>query len=267
MKKIIKQFVNNILSKKGLILIKKYELDHRDFKYNEAIDELTRVFNSEVAILPKGNLKRRQLLSNLYGTQVSEALYIIYYLGLTKNVTGDICEFGCANGASSALIANEIKGHKKKLWLFDSFSGLSRPSKKDHLINDMFNLGSMKKYEGTMSYKEEEVIKRLKETRIAKGKYKIIKGFIEDSILGSILPKKISFSFIDFDLYAPIKVALEYNHQHLTKNGIIIVDDYDFFSSGVKQAVKEFLNQYKMYYELILPKEFAGHFCILKRVK
>lgn len=263
----IKKILNMLLQKRGLALIKKYELDHRDFKYSEAINELTLVFNKYIDHLPIGNSRRSYLLSKLYGTQLSEALYIIYYLNKSKKIEGDVCEFGCANGATSALIANELRHSTKKLWLFDSFEGLSLPSEKDKLINDMFNLKKMNNYKGTMSYQKNEVISRLRDTKISEKRYKIIKGFIEKSINSNKLPNKISFSFIDFDLYEPIKIALDYNNKHLLKGGYIIVDDYEYFSSGVKQAVGEFLSENKYKYKLLLPEKFAGHFCILKKIK
>ena len=75
---------------------------------------------------------------------------------------GDVCEFCVAQGETSALIANEISGCLEKiLHLFDSFEGLPKPSDKDKLKDDIFALGNIDKYAGTMKCPEAMVLSRL----------------------------------------------------------------------------------------------------------
>src|SRR5450755_2563393 len=81
--------------------------------------------------VPEG---RSELLAKLLGTQLSEAVYIINCLHRSLKLPGDVCEFGIAQGATSALLANEIRDTDKLLWLFDSFEGLPTPTEKDSLI-------------------------------------------------------------------------------------------------------------------------------------
>jgi O-methyltransferase len=211
------------------------------------------------------NTKRKYFLSRLYGTQIGEAMHILHYLHVAMKQKGEVCEFGCANGATSALLANEIKDTRKDLWLYDSFQGLSKPTKEDELKDDIFGLKFMDKYEGTMSYAITEVASRLKEVKIPKRRVTIIPGFINGSI--EKLPKKICFAYIDFDLYAPIIATLMSINGRIPRGGFIIVDDYGFFSTGVKTAVQEFLKANRAQYKLHLPKKFAGHFCILEKIK
>jgi O-methyltransferase len=66
---------------------------------------------------------------------------LIEYLHQSLPVEGDVCEFGVAQGAISAVLAHEIKNTNKNIWLFDSFEGLPEPSEKDILINDLFHFG------------------------------------------------------------------------------------------------------------------------------
>lgn len=265
MKKVATQSVYAVLHRYGKTIINSYELTHRDFKYSEAVNEIYNFFSEIIfkETLPKNDL-RLHFLSKLYGTQISEALYIIYYLHKAIKLDGDVCEFGCANGATSALLANELHKTKKRLWLYDSFEGLSKPTKEDTLINDMFNLGSMKKYQGTMSYTQKEVRDRLKETKYNMDHVQIIEGFIDKTIKDNNIPESISFSYIDFDLYKPIAETLQVLEYRITKGGYIIVDDYGFFSSGVKLAVDNFLK--KRTFQKIMPYKFAGYFCILQKI-
>jgi len=261
-----KRVINHLLDRRGLVLVKQYEIKHLEEKYKELIKEIEEYFHNEISQLKK-NEKRIELVSKLYGTGVFEAFYIIDSLKKTEKLIGDVCEFGIANGATSALIANEIRKTTKNLWLFDSFEGLSTPTKKDILINDIFGLKKMENYKGTMQYSNNEVKKRLKAITFPKKRVKIIKGFIEKTIIENVFPEKTSFAFVDFDLYQPITIALSFLDKTLVKGGIVIVDDYNFFSKGVSEAVDEFINKNREKYKFSLPKRFAGHFCIIEKIK
>lgn len=210
--------------------------------------------------VPEG---RNELLAQLLGTQLSEAVYLLNYLHGSLKLPGDVCEFGVAQGATSALLANEIRHTDKLLWLFDSFEGLPKPTEKDKLIHDIFSLGVIEKYTGTMAYGVEEVLERLRTISYPPARVKIVPGFIEDTILRSDLPEKICFAYVDFDFYEPILITLKYLNEHLSRGGSIVVDDYGFFSSGAATAVDEFLLAYPLQYDFVLPDKSAGQFAIL----
>lgn len=42
----------------------------------------------------------------------------------------------------------------------------------------------------------------------------------------SCLPKQVSFAYVDFDFYEPIKVVLAYLHGMTRPGAIFVVDDY-----------------------------------------
>ncbi|MGD9647401.1 MAG: TylF/MycF/NovP-related O-methyltransferase [Pirellulales bacterium] len=206
---------------------------------------------------------RDELLSNLVGTQVGEALWLIRSLHDALSVPGDVCEFGIAEGATSALLANEIRATEKRLWLFDSFQGLSQPTVEDVLIDDIFQLGSMDAYTGKMSYPVEEVRKRLTAIDFPKSRVQIVPGYIEQSIQGPHLPQEVAFAYVDFDFYEPILVALRFLRQVMPVGGRIVVDDYGFFSAGAQRAVDEFVDECQGEFTLRLPPPYYGHFAEL----
>jgi O-methyltransferase len=208
---------------------------------------------------------RTQLMAELVGTGVINAMYIVEYLHRSLQFEGDVCEFGVAQGATSAFLANEIRDTGKTLWLFDSFEGLPKPGDKDQLIDDIFNLESIEKYEGTMACPSEMVKARLRAISFPLSRVKIVPGFIEKTIAGPSLPAKVSFAYVDFDFYNPILVALKFLDKHLSVGGHVVVDDYGFFSAGAKAAVDEFAHEHKDTFELLHPPEFAGHFCIFQK--
>jgi len=219
-------------------------------------------------ILP--NETRPKLLARLLGTPPSEAYFIIQALAICKDIPGDVCEFGVAQGETSALIANEIAlFSNKRLHLFDSFAGLPKPSEKDRLKNDILLLGSIEAYAGTMSCPEDMVRSRLDAISFQPERYVIHKGFIEQLIHeDKTLPTKVCFAYVDFDFYGPIKIALDFLHGVTPTGAIIIVDDLDFFSTGVKIAVDEFIES-KMsngiVYDCLVPDNLYGKFAILTR--
>jgi O-methyltransferase len=216
---------------------------------------------------PPNDESRILLISKLHGTEPSEALYLVNYLYENLKLEGDVCEFGVAKGATSALIAHEIKKTDKNIWLFDSFKGLPKPSVKDVLLNDIYGLGSIEAYEGTMACPIDGVSARLKDINFPQSRTKIIPGFIEETIKCSNLPNKVCFAYVDFDFYEPICTALKFLDKVLTINGLVMVDDYGFFSAGAKAAVDEFIDVKKGNYQTIFPIKSAGKFIILKKIE
>jgi hypothetical protein len=249
--------------------IEKY--DKKGYTFSEhqlvkAINEINSLYN-EFVFNNNKNYDDIQitLLKNLIGTGFGEGLYLLDSLQKSLLIEGDICEFGVAQGATSALIANELKNTDKNFWLFDSFEGLPKPTDKDSLINDIFELGSIEAYTGTMACPMNMVKLRLSDINFPNERIKIIPGFIEKTINNTNLPKKVCFAYVDFDFYEPILIALNYLDRVIQQGGFIIVDDYKFFSEGVKIAVDEFYNNNKERYEIQFPIKSAGFFCLLKK--
>ena len=218
-------------------------------------------------ILP--NETRPKLLGRLLGTSPSEAYYIVKALAKCLVLEGDVCEFGVAQGETSALIANEIVRSNKTLHLFDSFQGLPKPSEKDKLKDDIFSLGRMEAYTGTMSCPEEMVRARLAAISFPESRFAIHKGFFEQLLqTDRNFPKKVCFAYVDFDLYEPIKLALDFLHRVSADGAIIVVDDYDWFSTGAKTAVDEFVkekNSQLEVYDCFIPDTRYGRFAVLTK--
>jgi len=207
---------------------------------------------------------RKELMTGLLGTGIGQAMYLLNELHTALGEPGDICEFGVAQGATSALLANEIRGTTKILWLYDSFTGLPKPAAQDKLKDDIFRLGSIERYEGEMRCDASEVRIRLDRIGFPAVRTRIQAGRVEETLRDGLGPETVCFAYVDFDFYAGIAHALDYLHRHLAPGGRVVVDDYDFFSTGAKTAVDEFVARHDGRYELQLPLPFAGHFCLLR---
>lgn len=238
----------------------------RDIRRQDSveIEQLYRRFL--FADLPRREGRTRQL-SDLIGTTVSEAIYVIKNLHDGLKVPGDVCEFGVAQGATSKLLASEILPlADRKFWLFDSFEGLPAPTKEDVLIHDIFKLGTMDKYKGTMASPETDVLGKLASVNFPRERIKVKKGWVKDTIRSGELPGRVAFAYVDFDFYDPIKDALEFLDARMPAGGRIVVDDYGFFSEGAQLAVDQFVSSADGRYKFEMPLPFAGHFCILSKV-
>jgi len=123
----------------------------------------------------------------------------------------------------------------------------------------------MDAYTGAMRNSIDGVRTRLARTELPMSRVHVVAGFVTAETPASALPDRISFAYVDFDLYAPISAALRLVDPRTTVGSVVMVDDYRFLSSGVEQAVHEFLADRAGRYELVEGPEYAGHFCMLRR--
>src|ERR1041385_862101 len=130
----MKTLIKALIRRSGFELIPS---DLRAVEINKLIDTLIELegFYREFVLkdLPAFDKERILLLTRLLGTGYTQGLYIINYLHQCLGIEGDICEFGVAQGRTSALLASEIRNTNKNIWLFDSFAGLPKPTQKDVL--------------------------------------------------------------------------------------------------------------------------------------
>jgi hypothetical protein len=204
-------------------------------------------------------------LSNLTGTPALQALFIIDALRRTKDLDGDVCEYGVAFGHTSALIATVLNsvGSTKRLWLYDSFAGLPKPSEKDLLVRDIYGLGAIEKYEGLFSVPETVVQAELDRAGFLRDRVMICKGWIERAALLTRSPPAISFCYLDMDFYQSTKDVLGALIPRMPPGGIAIADDYESFSSGVKTAIDETMAEFPGAFAFERP--FDDKFAILTR--
>ena len=146
----IEETLNSFLARYGRQVVRKAILKNYEAKACEYVEQIEGALTHIGLIHLSHRQGRQERLAHLIGTSVCEGLYICEHLNRAVAVTGDICEFGVAQGATSALLANEILDTDRSLWLYDSFEGLPAPTERDVLIDDIFNLGSIDRYQGTM---------------------------------------------------------------------------------------------------------------------
>lgn len=149
-------------------------------------------------------------------------------LRLVGAVEGDTAECGVYKGSTSWLVckANKEAIHARTHYVFDSFKGLSKPSKLD----------GKHWSEGDLSCVLDEVKMNLQEF----DKVVFMEGWIP-SRFEEVNDRRFSFVHIDVDLYDPTKQSLEFFYPLLATGGIMLCDDYGFETCpGATTALNDF---------------------------
>lgn len=173
---------------------------------------------------------------------------------LTHNIPGDVVEFGCYKADTSVLYQKllESMGHggafqpenqaaqasQKMLWLYDSFEGLPAKTREDNsAAGDAFQAGEL-------LVTKREVIEKFKKMGLKLPKIK--KAFFDNLDIIYDIPEKISYAFLDGDLYQSIKTSLNLVSNKMSPGGVIIVHDYNNPElPGSARAVDEWLKAHQ----------------------
>jgi len=261
----VKRLANSILAPLGARVITKADEESIAKRYDRVVKQVIAVY--EESIFPELTPRpgRHELISQLIGTEIPEAMHLLHYLQEALSGPGEVCEMGVAQGATSALIANEILDTDRVLWLYDSFEGLSAPTVEDVLLDDVLNLGSMGRYAGAMAVPVKQLESKLKAVGFPVDRTRIVAGFIRSDLPPDQIPPEVAFAYIDFDLFHPILTGLQILHPRCRSGSVLMVDDYKYFSSGAEAAVRAFIDSHSEQYTLIEATPAAGHFCVLRR--
>lgn len=176
------------------------------------------------------------------GTQtIGTRLAVFEVLKKCINVPGHLVEFGSWKGANLMFIAKILQllqpNTHKHIFGFDSFEGLQTFSVED---------GKSTALKG--SYKgNEEVLRTMIEFFGFEEWVHLVKGDALETIPQFEKENPhimFSFVYLDFDLYKPTKVALEFVSKRLATGGIIAFDQaFTNTWPGEGQALLEFLNE------------------------
>ena len=250
---LLKVMIKEGLARTGYTVV---SIERTQFHWLENVEPIARLFAKAEQFTPPPNDKRSRLLASLQGTTVVKALAVLKYLYAALSVDGDICEFGVAQGATSALLANEIDATGKHLWLFDSFAGLPEPAKEDGAV-------AGRDWAGALHFPRFLVEKRLRDIGFPKDRVHIVAGFFPDSAKRNA-PERVSFAYIDFDFYGPIRDALGFVDRRMPIGGIVVVDDYGHpLFPGARKAVDEFVSSTDSF-DVLIP-DYAGIAVLTKR--
>ena len=164
----------------------------------------------------------------------------------SNQVPGIFIETGCALGGS-ALVISLNKKPKRSFFVYDVFGMIPAPSQMDgNDVVERYELiksGSAKGINDKKYYGYEENLKTKVENTFNRygvdvdaNNVKLIEGLYENTLK---INAQVAFAHIDCDWYKSVMTCLVQIVPHLSKEGIIIIDDY-YRWSGCKTATDEY---------------------------
>lgn len=190
----------------------------------------------------------------LFSTCSVEPMYSLFksieYV-VKNNIPGDFVECGVYKGGSAMLMALTLihfKNTDRKIYLYDTFEGMSEPTEKDidfggNSAKKLLNKSEREKDIIWCYGPFDEVKKNMLSTGYDSDKIIFIKGKVENTIPAEI-PKNISLLRLDTDWYESTKHELVHLFPLLVKKGVLMIDDYGHWE-GARKAVDEYFESHQ----------------------
>jgi O-methyltransferase len=162
-------------------------------------------------------------------------------------IEGDVVECGVWRGGNMILAkkTHQLVPLSRKFWLYDTFAGMSEPTKHDRSFAGPLASSMMAKY-AKPTHSEwcyaslEDVKANFEKFRVLDDSVKFIKGKVEDTLkIAENRPEKIALLRLDTDWYESTKAELEVLYPRLQAGGVCIIDDYGHWQ-GARKAVDEY---------------------------
>ena len=170
-----------------------------------------------------------------------------------NDIPGDFVECGVWRGGHG-IVAKKVferMNSEKKVWMFDTFEGMTKPTEID--VDPRNKNAALPEYiaRSKTSHTEwcysslEEVQRNFISFDIDPDEITFIKGDVCETLSDcSNLPKSICVLRLDTDWYKSTKIELEVLYPLLCDKGVLIVDDYGAWE-GARKAVDEYFEKSK----------------------
>ena len=165
-------------------------------------------------------------------------------------VPGDFVECGVWRGGSSMLIARTLLGlgeSGRRIHLFDTFAGMTRPAEVDRRSRDGAEMISRWEHFERDGHNEwtyaslDEVRANLTATGYPEADLVFVEGTVETT-LPDAAPKAIALLRLDTDWYESTYHELLHLYPRLSPGGVLILDDYGSFD-GARKAVDQYFGE------------------------
>ncbi len=200
----------------------------------EIVDLIESLLNSDLTMVSR---------ERLYATALS-----VKYVCENK-IEGDFVECGVWRGGNVILAAKvfEYFSVSPKLWLYDTFEGMTKPNEKDLSQIEgaaLKQFESLQKANSKWCYSDiEEVKSNLRSYGVNLAFCKFIVGDVIETLEKNVnIPEKISVLRLDTDWYESTSCELDNLYHLVSLNGVIMFDDYGYWG-GHRKAVDEFFDR------------------------
>lgn len=161
-------------------------------------------------------------------------------------VPGDVVECGVWRGGSMMLAAETLAAcgdRTRKIFLYDTFRGMSEPSEKDVTFygfsaHEKWAWNKTDRYNRWFYAPLSEVRQNMEKTAYPSGQFVYVQGNLLEP-LPQASPSRIALLRIDVDFYSATRRALELFYPRLVRGGVLLMDDYGHWK-GARQAADDF---------------------------
>lgn len=145
-----------------------------------------------------------------------------------------------------ALTMLEEGESDRAIWMYDTYTGMTSPTPEDNRVDSgehaskWFNEFKTGKDTSTWCLGPKEAVREnMQKTGYPIDKIRIVEGRVEDT-LPKEAPEQIALLRLDTDWYTSTKIELETLLPKLSPGGVLIIDDYDFWT-GSQKATDDYL--------------------------
>ena len=160
-------------------------------------------------------------------------------------IAGDIVECGVWRGGSMMAVALALMARgdtSRHLYLYDTFEGMSEPTAEDKSVDGESAQAQLARTTRDATVWAvaglDDVQANVWSTGYPRDRIHFVKGKVEDTIPAT-LPERIALLRLDTDWYESTRHELAHLYPLLSRNGLLIIDDYGHWQ-GAKQAVDEY---------------------------
>ena len=174
-----------------------------------------------------------------------------------NNIDGDIVECGVWRGGCCELIAKTLESlgnTSRRIYMYDTFEGMTKPEEVDVSYDGKIKAKEMLELfekKGNYEYGEkgwcESSIQHVHNVMAGTGypmeNVCLVKGKVEDTI-PDVMPNNISILRLDTDWYESTKHEMLHLYKNLSQGGVLISDDY-YYWTGCKKAIDDYFSDQK----------------------
>ena len=194
-----------------------------------------------------------------------QALYLgfqaVHYL-VKNRIPGDFVECGVWRGGCSLLLAETLARlgeTNRKIYLFDTFTGMSEPTVYDRKssLGSASSLYQKKKKGGYVDWcyaPLEQVRQNIRQCPYPEELFVLVPGKVEDTI-PQTLPASVALLRLDTDWYESTHHELVHLYPKLVPGGVFISDDYGTWE-GARKAVQEYFAHHES--AILLQYDYAS---------
>ena len=216
--------------------------------------------------LPDASVEIRQIIEEVSADTMTSPERIfslceaINYI-CQSNIPGDIVECGVWKGGSMAAVARTLRlrdACDRKLWMYDTFEGMSSPDENDvdflgHSAEQLMAAADESRSQDRDSIfcncSLESVKATLGKTGYPESLLRYVKGKVEDTLTEPTpeqeSPTQIAVLRLDTDWYESTRCELEHLFPRLVPGGVLIIDDYGHWQ-GCRKAVDEYFAKHSV---------------------